>query len=102
MNSDGIVTSASSSKPQCPSGGGKATSDSAARVIAPPRRAAATRRRRVATYFVFISFMEWRGVVLVQFPWLTRGGLGHRSQQLEETPEADNRLQGRLQQSRSE
>src|SRR5258708_7161965 len=77
MNSDGIVTSASSSKTQCPSGCCKATSDSLARVIASSRRVASTRRRSIATSLVLISFMEERGVVLVEFPGLMRADLGH-------------------------
>src|ERR1700739_2131204 len=101
MYSDGIVTSASSSKTQCPSGCCKATSDSLARVIASSRRAASTRRRSIATSFVVISFMEGRGVVLVQFPWLIQGGFDH-PQEFEKTPETSNRLRGRPQQSRSE
>src|ERR1700720_4650182 len=101
MNSDGIVTSASNSKTQCPSGCCKATSDSSARVIASSRRATSTRRRSIATSFVVMSFMEGRGVVLVQFPWLIQGGF-ERPQEFEKTPEPANRLQGRLQQSRSE
>src|SRR5271170_5940756 len=102
MNSDGIVTSASSSKTQCPSGCCKATSDSAARVIASSRCVASTRRRSIATSFVCMSFMEGRGVVLVQFPSLDERGPGQRLHQFDKTPEADNRLQGRPQQSRSE
>jgi hypothetical protein len=45
--------------------------------------------------------MEGRGVVLAEFPWVTRARFD-RSQELGKTLEAGDRLRGRPQQSRSE
>src|SRR3984893_5849198 len=102
MNSDGIVTSASSSKTQCPSGCCRPTSDSLARVIASSSRNARTCRLSILASLGDISFMKGHGVVLVQVPWLRQEEHDRRTYRLERTPGAKHRSRAAPQQSRSE
>src|SRR6267378_3236532 len=102
MNSDGIVTSASSSKTQCPSGCCRPTSDSLARMIALSSRDVRTWRLSILASLGDISFMKGYGVVLVRCPWLTQGEHDRRTYRLKRTPAAKHRSRAAPQQSPSE